>query len=132
VRPRIETVHSAVPHRILVVDDQEDIRGMMRLWLMQHGYEVSEARNGAEALMALRNGTISLVLLDLHMPVMDGWTFRQRQMSDPSLARVPVLCLTAVFDAPSVATALGVDTLQKPIDLDDLLTRVSSICEAAH
>jgi two-component system chemotaxis response regulator CheY len=118
-----------MPHRILVVEDQADIRGMMSLWLTSQGYEVAEACNGAEGLELLATRRISLVLLDLQMPVMDGWAFRHRQLSEPSLARVPVLCLTAVFDPSSVARTLGLTCIQKPIDFDDLLARVTFIYE---
>jgi CheY-like chemotaxis protein len=69
-----------------------------------------------------------VVLLDLMMPVMDGWTFRERQLADPALAPVPVICVTAVFNPGEVRRRLDVRCLPKPVDFDLLLDEVSGAC----
>jgi CheY-like chemotaxis protein len=72
-----------------------------------------------------------MVLLDMMMPVMDGWTFRSRQMADPDLRGVPVLCLTALFEPQVVAEQLKLRCLSKPVDFDRLLAEVSSACQSS-
>lgn len=115
---------------LLIVEDDDDVRGAIALFLESHGYAVLEARHGGEGLALLR-GTpgIRLVLLDLMMPVMDGWTFRDRQRSDPAIAGVPVVVITADARAVGRSAALGVaDFLLKPLDLDHLLAVVRAHC----
>src|SRR4051812_11737559 len=101
---------------------------MLHAWLADGGYLVEDAVNGAEALTRLYQQTFCLVLLDMQMPVMDGWTFRARQLQDPRVASIPVLGLTAVIDPSSVERTLGVRCLSKPIDFEQLLEHVQAIC----
>ena len=72
---------------VLIVEDDEDVREFMDILLSSSGYQTATARNGAEALEAVRQTHPCLVLLDLMMPVMDGWTFRDRQLADPEFRR---------------------------------------------
>lgn len=110
---------------ILVVDDDSDLRETVRDVLESHGHTTRAACNGQEALDLLRREpTIDLVLLDLMMPLMDGWQFRQSQLADATLARIPVIVMTA---AANVARApISADQiLPKPVTTKSLLAAVS-------
>jgi CheY-like chemotaxis protein len=112
---------------ILVVDDDRGAMEALSDILEYEGYRVERARNGLEALEYLQNTRPrpSLVILDLLMPVMDGWEFRMRQKENPELADIPVLVVTAIS-----ATA-GIDAvkiLHKPVDINELLKTVASYC----
>ena len=90
---------------------------------------MATASNGQEALDQLRSGTDlpSLILLDLMMPVMDGWEFRREQRKDPAIADVPVVVLSALD--PSRGADIGaVEFLKKPLDFDHLLALVRQYC----
>jgi CheY-like chemotaxis protein len=117
--------------RILVVEDDAALRAALAELLVEEGYDVSCAENGADALAKLGGGLIpSLILLDLAMPVMDGWTFRRAQRSDPRLAHVPTVVLTASHgsDRADIA-ALDVDAfLSKPFDPERLMDTVHQLC----
>ena len=76
----------------------------------------------------MRHRRPCLVLLDLMMPVMNGWDFRRFQIADPALADIPVICLTAVFDPARVAEELNVQCFRKPVALDDVLHVVANAC----
>ena len=117
----------AAGRTILVVDDDIDIRDAMCLVLQHSGYRTVAAANGAEALRALGDGdSIGLILLDMMMPVMDGWGFRNAQVEGPAFARIPVVVLTGDGRASAKAEAIGaVGYLRKPLDLDDLLAVVA-------
>jgi CheY-like chemotaxis protein len=108
--------------RVLVVDDETDIRQAVAEVLAEEGHQVVSARDGAEALTHLRAFHPQLVLLDLMMPVMDGWQFRAAQKrEEPELSAVPVIVLSALGrDGAIDADAY----IQKPFDLDDLLKAV--------
>jgi CheY-like chemotaxis protein len=108
---------------ILIVDDDVDVREMLSQFFSIEGYEVATARNGQDALEQLRKGQqADLILLDLMMPVMDGWQFRLEQQRDPKLASIPVVVLSAVYNARERAALLGaVDYMQKPVEFDKLI-----------
>ena len=106
---------------VLVVDDERDIRDAITELLSDEGYEVEGASDGAEALTKARDCHPGLVLLDLMMPGMNGWEFRDRQRGDPELAGIPVVVLSAFGRVPGVDAAAY---LQKPFELEDLLTTV--------
>lgn len=116
---------------ILIVEDDDDIREAMALLIRSEGYDVVEARNGDEALRALRTSSsgFCLVLLDLFMPVKNGWEFRAEQMADPEIADVPVVVVSADRNARDKAQGLGaLDYLVKPIDFDRLLGTLAAYC----
>ena len=113
---------------VLIVDDERDIRDAIAELLSEEGYEVHGASDGAEALTKARDFHPGLVLLDLMMPGMDGWEFRDRQRVDPELAGIPVVVLSALGRVPGVDAAAY---LQKPFELDDLLTAVRVHAHAA-
>jgi two-component system, chemotaxis family, chemotaxis protein CheY len=118
---------AAERREVLVVDDDEDIRLALSDVLQDEGYRVTCASNGAEALAYLRSGHIpSVMLLDLMMPVMDGWELRRQQMRDEVLAAVPVIVVTASgLCKPTLRDLEVADCLEKPLDLDVLLGAVS-------
>lgn len=116
-----------MPH-VLIVDDDTDVREMLEMFLGHSGYTIDLATNGAEALRKMRERPPCLVLLDLMMPVMSGWQFRERQLADPALAGVPVVCITAAYDAQTVSRRLGLPCLQKPVDLEALVSIVHRAC----
>lgn len=119
------------PARILVVDDDPDLRGSLAELLEAEGYEVSCANNGEEALDALAEDAPSAILLDLTMPVMDGWTFRDRQRLDPRLARIPTVVISASFSDPRSAASLGADAfLAKPFEVSQLTETLQRLCPA--
>lgn len=108
--------------RILVVDDEERILKFLALKLKVSGFDVIKATNGQEALQAVRSGQPDAILLDLVMPVMDGFeTLRElRRFSE-----VPVIAFSARASAAEEAMSLGAsDFITKPFDPDDLLTKL--------
>jgi CheY-like chemotaxis protein len=115
---------------VLIVEDDADLREMMAQLLTLEGYHIDTAANGREALEYLNEAPRpDVILLDLMMPIMDGWEFRRRQQNDPALADVPVIVLTALDQAQARANDLnGVDFLKKPLDFDRLLELVRRRC----
>lgn len=113
--------------RILVVEDDFDIRDTLAQILEAEGYDVAGAANGAEALDVLARQTPpALILLDLMMPVMNGWQFRAEQLKDPELASIPVVIISADSGVGQKAQAIGAaDSLKKPVPLETLLSVVS-------
>jgi CheY-like chemotaxis protein len=105
---------------VMVVEDDHLIRQVIAEALEEEGFEVLEAANGKEALEALRQVHPSLILLDLMMPVMNGWEFRRAQLEDPTLADIPVVVLSALKDH----TVEAERSFTKPFDLEDLLDTV--------
>lgn len=118
---------------ILVVDDDIDIREAMVFVLEDAGYRVSAAENGARALDRLHGGTApSLILLDLMMPIMDGWQFLTEVAREPRLAAIPIVAITGVGASVLRTMSLGTDAiLEKPVNLDLLLATVQRYCEAS-
>ncbi len=115
---------------VLVVDDDVDIREAICLILEHSGYKAVAASNGEEALRHLRaDRGIDLILLDMMMPIMDGWGFRNSQPEGPAFVNIPVVVLTGDGRASAKAEAIGAaGYLRKPVDLDDLLTVVARHC----
>jgi len=113
--------------RVLVVDDDQGGLEALSDILEYEGYTVERAQNGLQALEHLKQSRPlpSLIILDLLMPVMDGWEFRTRQKEDPELAEVPVLVITAISATAGIDAA---EILHKPIDVDALLRAVARHC----
>ena len=110
--------------RVLVVDDDESIRQIVRLCLGDEGYEVFEAANGLDALALLPDCRPDLILLDLRMPVMDGWEFARRYRLSPG-PHVPIVAFIAALNAELEAADLeAASILAKPFDLEELLAIV--------
>jgi CheY-like chemotaxis protein len=112
---------------ILIVEDDFDIREALTQILEEEGYVVRGASNGREALDVANDEVPKLILLDLMMPVMNGWQFRAEQLKDPRLASVPVIVISADPQVQPKAASLGAaGLLRKPISLDDLLQAVKT------
>ncbi len=117
--------------RILVVDDDPDLRRSLVEVLEEEGYGVSCATNGEEALAALGRERPSAILLDLTMPVMDGWTFRRLQQDDPQLAAIPTVVISACYsDARSVGALEAAAYLAKPFEVSTLTETLQRVCGA--
>ena len=118
------------PQRVLIVDDSDDIRQLWMAWLTFWGFLVDEARNGAECLSKADANVPDLVLMDLWMPVLDGFTATSMLKSEPKTASVPVLALSAAIHPTSADRAIdaGCDAfLPKGIDPDQLLVQLRRV-----
>lgn len=114
---------------ILIVEDEHDIRAVLTEILEDEGYAVASVPNGLEALVFLREHRPQLILLDLGMPVMTGWEFREQQRLDPALADIPVIVMSATPHLSQTAAALqAANCLDKPIELNALLDMVEQYC----
>jgi len=112
---------------LIVDDDRSAVRALSDL-LRDEGYAVTGVLNGAEAWNYLNSSTPPcLIVLDLIMPVMDGWEFRRRQLADASFRAIPVVLTTAVPPGADKELA-DVPVLRKPIVLEELLDRVAASC----
>ena len=111
---------------ILVVEDDEDACEAMVALLQMKGYRAVSAGNGREALDYLEEAPApDLIILDLWMPVMDGWQFRSEQIKNPRLAHIPVIVVTALSDRADVDAN---EVIIKPVDVDRLLSTVDHYC----
>ena len=103
----------------------------MKEFLHHEGFTVVPAPNGADALNTLRTGfRPNVIVLDIMMPVMDGWDFRAAQLADPSLRDIPVIVISASgFGRDTLRSQLNTfDVVSKPIELDDFLKAVRQAC----
>lgn len=117
--------------RVLLVDDDEEVRGTLGAVLVAEGLEVVEARNGLHALQQLlRNPLPDLILLDMTMPVMTGFEFLELQQEDPRIRAIPVIAVTV---HERVAEIRGVERLvRKPFDLTELIQVIREVLAAAR
>lgn len=116
-----------MPSRILIVDDSEFARRLLRTVLEAAGHDVVEADGGRQALAAIANGAVDLMIADIHMPEMDGLTLVRRLRADPLHRLVPVVLLTAVAspDRGGWPRDVEVDAwLTKPVDAVEARTTV--------
>jgi CheY-like chemotaxis protein len=120
---------------VLIVEDDPDIREMLKQLLSSAGYYTLAAADGLEALHLLRivrhraPEAPCLVLLDLKMPRLGGSEFRRAQLGDPTVASVPIAVMSGAVDLEQHATAMGaVATLSKPLDVDVLIEVVKRYC----
>ena len=117
----------AVTGRVLVVDDQEPNRLLLKDLLEAQGYLVTEASDGAEALQRVVDNAPDVVLLDVGMPGMDGFEVCRRLKAEPHTASIPVLLVTALSQRDQRLLGMGAganDYITKPIDKTDLTLRV--------
>jgi pilus assembly protein CpaE len=113
--------------RVLFVDDEEQIRKLLSTWLTRHGYEVTVATDGWEALKAIRTKAPDLLITDVNMPNMNGLELTRRLRADHRTARIPVIMLSARKQADDVLTgyAEGADEyIPKPVEMAVLAAKV--------
>jgi CheY-like chemotaxis protein len=117
----------------LVAEDDRDARALLVELLDEAGFQATGAPNGQEALGLLRNGLRpSVIVLDLMMPVMDGWDFRMNQLRDPALQNIPVVLVTAAgFSEDTIRRQLhGVEMVRKPPRAVEILRAVERAISA--
>jgi DNA-binding response OmpR family regulator len=122
------------PMKILIVDDDPDVRSLYRLVLKQEGLEVIEAESGREALAKVRTESPALILLDIMMPEMDGYEVCRRLRADPQTASVPVLMCSAKGTSDDRKTGLRVgadDFVTKSAGPRVLVDRILSLLSAS-
>lgn len=110
--------------KILIVEDSMDIQIPLRQLFEVEGYIVDFATNGLEALDVLKSGSDlpAIILLDIMMPVMDGFEFRNQQIADPRISHIPVIIMSADANIKAKQSKIGAKHyLRKPINIDDLL-----------
>jgi len=113
---------------ILVVDDDAAVVRPLAKFLELEGFTTVTAANGLEALKYLRGGGgAAVIVLDLRMPVMDGWAFRREQLRDPMLAQIPVVVLSGA-DHDRVPEILAAAAFEKPYQLAEVTTAVRQLC----
>lgn len=116
--------------KILLADDEEDVKFVLKLYLESKGYEVVTAYDGLDAIDQARREKPDVILLDLMMPVIDGYEVCRRLKADPSTEPIPIVMVSAASHAESVQKGLAagaVDYIVKPFDpesLEKLLTNV--------
>ena len=119
--------------RILVVDDDENILSLEKTILEQKGFAVTTAGGGNEALKALADGAFDLILLDVMMPEVDGFTVCRKIKEDPRLKDIPVIFLTAKGGGEALAEGFesgAVMYINKPFTANKLLTIVNTMLES--
>jgi two-component system cell cycle sensor histidine kinase/response regulator CckA len=120
---------------VLVVDDEEQNRSLLRDPLEARGYEIAEAENGLQALQKIAARPPDVILLDLMMPKMDGFEVCRRLKKDPKTAHIPILMVTALSERGDRLMGIQAganDFLNKPIDIQDVILRVGNAVYAKH
>jgi len=121
-RLQSQTPYAPPRQTVLLVDDDADLRDAMAVLLEAEGFDVIDASNGQDALAYLRSGAdVAAIVLDLAMPVMNGWQFLVERRNDPALAKIPTIVVTGVSDATKRRKELGnLPVFTKPIHFDEL------------
>ena len=117
--------------RVLIVEDDEDLREMMATLLQLEGFDTVAVPNGAAALDELTAGMVDAIVLDLMMPIMDGWEFRRRQLAWTAAAEIPVIVVSALTAQRHGAVLSCTAQLPKPVDFDALIRMLTVAC-ASH
>jgi two-component system OmpR family response regulator len=117
----------SMKHKILIVDDDEAVRTGLTGVLLSEGYVVITARDGREAVERSRGEDVSLILVDINMPVLNGWgaTGQLRSLKP----QVPIILITARPDQQHIARAAGVELMEKPLEIPYLLARISELLQ---
>ena len=131
-----ESPRPAGPRRVLVVDDEAEIRTLVQTMLRKKGYEVELAVDGAEGVVKAESGAPDLVLLDAMLPKIHGFDVCRRIKNAPKTRKIPVIMMTAIYRgwrfAQDARETYGAeDYVEKPFRLDDLLRRIEAAIEAA-
>jgi len=115
--------------RALVVDDDDPIRTMLAKVVERQNLDVDTARDGVEAIERIDEDGYSVIVLDLMMPRVDGWTFRERQLEMDEASDVPVVVLTAARQSAEDAQRLHAKSIiPKPFEIDTLVRAVNDVC----
>ena len=123
------------PTKVLVVDDEEDVRGTLNEFLGEHGFAVVEAIDGEEALAKSFTEKPDLILLDLRLPKVDGYQVCQTLKGNPITSVIPIIMLTALNATPQKVKGIEYgadDYIEKPFDLEELLARVRMVMRRAQ
>jgi CheY-like chemotaxis protein len=113
---------------ILVVDDEEIVVDITRRKLTQEGYMVIGVGDGEKALQVLREGAVDLIVLDVEMPNMNGYTFMAEREKIPGATKIPVIVLTAYDSMEPIFKRHGIHSyLQKPLQFQDLLAKIREV-----
>ena len=119
--------------RILVIDDEADLRSMLELMLSGHGYQVVTAASGKEGLIQAQSAPPDVVLLDVMMEEMDGWEVLKLLRLDEVTCDVPVIMVTARAELKDKVRGLqegAIDYITKPFNKDELLSRIEAVSGA--
>jgi two-component system, cell cycle response regulator DivK len=119
--------------RILVVEDEEDNRQILRDLLASSGYEMVEAKDGEQALAAVDQHRPDLILMDIQLPIMDGYEATRRIRANPANKRIPIIAVTsyALSGNESIALAAGCDAyVPKPYSPRELLAKIREFLPA--
>ena len=130
-RATVELSPGEAAAKVLLVDDDFAIIDGVSDFLESEGFSVVTASNGIDALNQLRSGLrVDVIVLDVMMPVMDGWDFRAEQLADPSLRGIPVVVISASgFSRETLQRQLSAcEVLPKPLDLDGFLRALNTVC----
>jgi len=115
---------------VLVVDDDPNLVRLMSKFLKLEGFSPVTAANGQEALTYLRGGgDASVILLDLRMPIMDGWAFRREQKGDPVIANIPIVILSGI-ETDGVQELDAAAAFHKPVSFPEIVGVVRRLCDA--
>jgi CheY-like chemotaxis protein len=131
----VELPHRATATKVLLVDDDFGILDGLSDFLEREGFLVATASNGLDALNRLRFGLrVDAIVLDVMMPMMDGWDFRAAQLADPSLRDIPVVVISASgFSRETLQRQLYThEVVPKPLDPDGLLRALKAVCGGGH
>lgn len=108
--------------RVLVIDDDDDVAEVLRDALSMDGFSVATVRHGAAALELLKHLPVDVILLDLRMPIMDGWSFVEQYRRDGARPQAAIVLLSGVPHLEDASRALGIDAyIEKPFELDALV-----------
>lgn len=114
--------------KILIVEDDISIRELLVEIFESEGYEVESGTNGSEGIQALERGTPDVILMDMLMPVMDGFAFRQEQLKKPEWEQIPLLAMSAQNQELEKLASHGITHfINKPLELDHLLNQVKQL-----
>jgi len=125
---------SEAPKRVLVVDDNEDIRNLLSLVLQKEGYEVFLAADGTEAILIIKSNPLDLVLLDVMMPVLSGLEVLAiiRESKDKKISEIPVMMITALSTIADIDAAIdggATSYIVKPFRSENLIQKITAIFE---
>ena len=114
---------------IILVEDDDDIRNDLATIIGELGYEVLPAAHGEEALEILKEkSNLGVIILDMMMPIMNGWEFLEERKKDSKAKTIPVIVLSALGDNANLGDEGPIEYLNKPINLDLLCTHIKKFC----